>query len=268
MYSTSPSRPQKTLTPPVRKLGSTIWPIANDRRSCKAKIVSHCRPADKIAGSMAGQRQQHPRTASASTSAWEDDAWKIDSDDEDFVKASRRSGAGTSSSTAIARLNMLADSDRSGGSASNTNNLSASTAVPSSGTPLRRAPPARPHPYSTSLHESVAEDRTSSTGSSGGLTKTQPDTRASTSSSHVPGGNWLMVERSGSTASAQAVAPAAGLLDTQDGGRSIADSAVDDEEATLQAAKAKREARSKEMLAAIQDDLDQVLNGEWHRINT
>lgn len=77
-----------------------------------------------------------------------------------------------------------------------------------------------------------------------------------------------MVERSGSTASAQAVAPAAGLLDTQDGGRSIADSAVDDEEATLQAAKAKREARSKEMLAAIQDDLDQVLNGEWHRINT
>lgn len=61
---------------------------------------------------------RHPRNSStgpssalaSAASAWEDDAWKIDSDDEEFVKASRLNANPASPSTsAVTRLTMLSN---------------------------------------------------------------------------------------------------------------------------------------------------------------
>lgn len=69
---------------------------------------------------------QHSTNRGSQSSSWEDDAWKIDSDDDEFVKASQAAGP----SSAISKLTRLGHEGASQG--------------PS--VAKRHAPPARPHP--------------------------------------------------------------------------------------------------------------------------
>lgn len=68
---------------------------------------------------------RHPRSSNtgpssalaSAASAWEDDAWKIDSDDEEFVKASRMNANPASPSTpAVNRLTMLSTNGKAASS--------------------------------------------------------------------------------------------------------------------------------------------------------
>lgn len=197
------------------------------------------------------QQQQHIRSPTKTT--WEDDAWKIDSDDEDFVKASRVQTSGPSSS-AVAKL---LDGSSQTGSNGRTIKAESSSRTQQAKSPQRHAPPARPHPYSTLSSEYANGSNGMRSEERGNSHEVQDDAtkRVSTSSSatHQTAGQWMMVERSGSTGSAQAVAP------IQSTGNSlISGSAIDDEEVE-QSPKAKREALHRDMLAAIQDDLEDVL---------
>lgn len=200
------------------------------------------------------QQQQHIRSPTKPT--WEDDAWKIDSDDEDFVKASRVQGSGPSS-VAVAKL---LDNSTQTNNANGRPNKSESSNRIQIKSPQRHAPPARPHPYSTLSSEHINSANGIKQEGRGNSHEIQDDSNKRISSSstatHQTGGQWMMVERSGSTGSAQAVAP---LQNT--GNAIISGSAIDDEEAIPpeQSPKSKREALHKDMLAAIQDDLEDVL---------
>lgn len=175
------------------------------------------------------------KAMSASTSSlqikptWEDDAWKSDSDDDEFVKTSK---IGSTSSTSLF---------------SNGSHKSKSAS--------RHAPPARPHPYP------VSSDQTVSSSSRDDIPRLQvvsaerpsissPNTATSTQS------GWTLIERSGSRGSASASPRVRGntpLPEVEEGATKVGKKLN---------CRRGSETEAKMMIASIRDDLDDVLRGE------
>lgn len=215
------------------------------------------------------ERQAHQQHRSRRSAAWEDDAWKIDSDDEDFVRASRgvgggRAGGGSGSGNASASGSRAAvhqdakvQADSVGGSrtsdsfspqaslasAKNYSNTAPANVNSTSKQPARHAPPARPHPYSVNSYTQQA-------GGGGGslfspAVASKPELRrddsvqtSSTGAGSAAGtptaGNWTLVERTGSMSSTRGVSPN-NAAETQGSGRrqgAVSGTAVIDDAST------------------------------------
>lgn len=154
-------------------------------------------------------------------SSYEDDAWKIDSDDDEF-KASQAKGVSSNGSR---------KSKQSGGGSSS----------------RQHAPPARPHlfPVSTDNQASTSRD---SLDPKMKLNRTSPErnARPSSSISSATQNGWTLIERTSSGGSTGATASASGASPSP---------------APETEVKRGSEVEAKQMLEAIREDVDDVLRG-------
>jgi hypothetical protein len=159
---------------------------------------------------------------------WEDDAWKIDSDDDEFVKASTPTS------------NNKGSRKEKGGSA-------------------RHAPPARPHLFPSSASLSRSSSRSSYLEGSSPpkvkVTPSEPSKNGSSNNTATQSG-WTLIERTGSGGAASG------------GGASPSSAAeVVERDSHNQADSSKRNGRgseedANEMATSIESDLQDVLRGE------
>ena len=156
---------------------------------------------------------------------WEDDAWKIDSDDDEFVKASR-----------------AATTSRSNGS--------------QKGKPggARHAPPARPHVYPLSSEEEASSSR-ASIPKVRVMSEERPSIGSTGNTASQSG--WTLIERSGSGASASP--GAGGDTPTAPGEGGGGEGSRGEGKPVSRRCS---EAEAKEMTTCIEEDLDDVLRGK------
>lgn len=163
---------------------------------------------------------------------WEDDAWGIDSDDDEFVKANNGRGRGN--------------------------------AGPSGMSKQKHAPPARPHPFPLS-GEVKRGASSSSVPRASGEVRPQPLAGAEGSKRTSGAGSWMFVERSGSMprasptlSAAEGVASSSALEPGEDGGLTTDNQKPRARRRTV----GEGEGEVVDIRDALQSDLDRVLQGE------
>jgi hypothetical protein len=180
---------------------------------------------------------------SASTSSlqskptWEDDAWKSDSDDDEFVKTSR---IGSTSSTSLFT------------------NGSGSQKTKATGGTARHAPPARPHPYPFSLDQTASSSREGSSLPKVQVVSAERPSISSTNTSTTQSG-WTLIERTGSRGSLSASVSPTGKDNTSLPGPEEADAKISSGKVPHMRRDSETEAKA--MIGSIRDDLDEVLRG-------
>lgn len=181
---------------------------------------------------MSGSANASSSKIHQSKATWEDDAWKIDSDDDEFVKASR-AGSTTTATTA----NGGHKAKKSGSA--------------------RHAPPARPHPYPTSAEEGRNSSREGSSIPKVRVTSTERPSISSSNTATQSG--WTLIERTGSGGVASA---------SPSGAAEAVEAESQDQTGSSEAKGARRgsETAAKLMVASIESDLDEVLRDPTHML--